>query len=113
MALADHSSAIRCATTFGRGSGHVQWAVVVTVIPVRMMQVPIHQVIDVITVRYSRMLTVRAVNVVFVMALAVVCDASVGVGVRDRYDVLVVVAFMGAVQVPVVQVSHMVPVSDG
>ena len=86
---------------------------VVAVIPVGMMQVPFHQVIDVIPVRYGRMPAVRAMNVVVVVALAVVHDASVGVGVRDRYDMLVVMAFMGAVQVPVVQVPYMVPVSNG
>ncbi len=113
MAYADHSAAIRCGTTLGRSSGQGQRAVVVAVIPVGMMQVPFHQVIDVITVRYGRMSTVRAVNVVFVMTLAVVDDAPVRVDVRNRYDMLVVVIFMGAVQVPVVQVSNMVPVLNG
>ena len=94
-------------------SGDVQRAVVVTVIPVGMMQVPFHQVIDVIAVGHGRMTTVRAVNVIFVVALAVVSDASVGVGVRDRDDMFVVVVFMGAVQVPVVQISDVVPVLDG
>jgi hypothetical protein len=55
--------------------------VVVTVIPVGMMQVPVHQVIDMITMRHYRMPTVRAVNVIFVVAFAVVGDAPVGVGV--------------------------------
>ncbi len=54
------------------------------------------------------MSTVRAVNVVFIVALANVMNAPGGVGVRDRDDMLVVVAFLGAVQMPVVQVSHMV-----
>ncbi len=93
-------------------SGRGQRAVVVTVIPVGMVQMPVDQVIDMIIVRYRRMTTVRAMNVVFVVALAFVGDAAVGVGVRDRDDVFVIVIFMGAVQVPVVQVSHMVPVPD-
>ena len=86
---------------------------VVAVIPVRMMQVPVHEVIDVIPVGYGRMPTVRAMNVVFVVALADVMNAPRRVDVRDRYNMLVVVAFMDAVQMPVVQVSHMVSVSYG
>ena len=78
-----------------------------------MMQMPVYQVIDVITMRHSRMPTVRAVNMVFIVAFAVVGNAPVGVGVRDRYDMLVVVAFMRAVQVSAVQISHMVAVLDG
>ena len=113
MAYADHSAAIRCGTTFGRSSGQAQRAVVVTVIPVGMMQMPVYQVIDVITMRHSRMPTVRAVDMVFIVAFAVVGNAPVGVGVRDRYDMLVVVAFMRAVQVSAVQISHMVAVLDG
>ncbi len=78
-----------------------------------VMQVPVYQVIDVITVGYGRMPTVRPMNVIFVVALADVVNAPGGVGVRDRYNMLVVVAFMGAVQMPVVQISHMVPVFYG
>lgn len=86
---------------------------VVTVIAVGMMQVPIHQVIDVITVRYCWMPTVRAMGMVSVVALAVVSDATLRVGARDLDDVLVVMAFVSAVKVSVVQVSHVVSVLDG
>lgn len=82
-------------------------------IPVRMMQVPIDQVINVIAVRYGRMPAVRTMNVVCVMPLAVVGDATVGVRVRDRNDMLVVMVLMGAVEMPVMQVSHMVAVING
>ncbi len=82
-------------------------------IAVRMMQVPIHQVIDVIAVRHCRMSAVRAVDVIRVMALAVVRDASVRVGIRDLYDVLVVMILMGAVEVPVVQIPDMIAMLDG
>ena len=94
-------------------SGQLNGAVVVTVLAVRVMQVSVHQVIDVITVRYRRMPTVRAVDVICVVALAVVSHAAVGVGARDLDGVFVVVVFMGAVKVPVVQVPHMVSVLDG
>ncbi len=82
-------------------------------IPMRVMQVAIDQVIDVVAVRYSRMPAIRAVDVVFVVALAFVMNAPGGVDVRNGDDVLVVMVFMGTVQVPVVQVPHMVPVPDG
>ena len=78
-----------------------------------MMQVPVDQVVDVITVRHRRMPAVRAVNVVRFVALAVVGDATVGVNARDLDDVLVVVVFMGAVKVPVMQIADMVSVLHG
>ena len=86
---------------------------VVAVVAVGMVQVPVHQVINMITMRYGRMPAIRSVNVVFVVTLAYVVNAPGGVFVRDRYDMLVIVVLMGAVQVPVVQVSHMVTVFHG
>ena len=94
-------------------SGRVQRAVVVAMIPMRMMQVPIHQVVDVIAVRYRGMAAARAMRVVGVVTFAVVGNAAVGVCARDLDDVLVVVVLMGAMQMPVMQVAHMVPVLDG
>ncbi len=77
------------------------------------MQVSVDQVIDVITMGYGRMPTARAMNVIFVVAFADVMNAPGGIGVRDRYNMLVVVAFVAAVQMPIVQVSHMVTVFYG
>lgn len=94
-------------------SGKAQRAVVVTVLAVGVMQVTVHQVVDMITVRHRRMPAVRAVYMIRVVAFALVCDTSVGVGLRDRDDVLVVVVFVGAMKMPVVQVAHMVLVLDG
>lgn len=85
---------------------------VVAVITMRMMQVPVHQVADVVAVGNRRVSAVRAVNVVCIMAPAVVGGAAVGVGFRDRDGVLVVVAVMRAVEVPVVQVPHVVAVPN-
>jgi hypothetical protein len=87
--------------------------VVVTVLAVGVMQVTVHQVVDMITVRHRRMPAVRAMDMIRVVAVAFMFDASVGVGLRDRDDVLVVVVFMGAMKVPVVQIAHMVLVPDG
>ena len=81
-------------------------------IAVRVVEVTVHEVVNVIAVRNGRMPTARTVDVVRIVALAVVPGATVGVFARDVDDVLVVVVFMGAVQVPVMQVTNMVPVLD-
>ncbi len=94
-------------------SGKAQRAVIVAMVAVRMMQMPVYQVVDVIAVRHCGMTAIRAVHVIGVVALAVVRDASVRVRIRDLYDVLVVVVVVGAVQVPVVQVPHVVLMLDG
>ena len=67
-----------------------------------MVQVPVHQVTNVIAVRHGRMSAVRPVNVLRVVTIAVVRDTPVRVYVRDFDGMFVVVVFMGAVQVPVV-----------
>ena len=86
---------------------------VVAVIAMRMVQVPIHQVIDVIAVRHRGVSAIRAVNVFFVVALAIVSNTPVRILLRYLDDVLVVVVFMGAVKVPVVKVAHVVTVLHG
>ena len=86
---------------------------IVAMIAVRMVQMPVHKVIDVITVWYRRMSTVRSVYVTGVVAFAVVRDATVGIDVGHGDAVFIVVIFMGAVQVPVVQVTDVVTVLHG
>jgi len=83
--------------------------VVVAVISVGMVQVPIHEVIDVIAVRYRRVPTARTMDVVFVVSLTVVGDAPGRIGVGHRDDMLVVVRLMSAMKMPVVEVSNVVP----
>ena len=95
------------------GSGQLHWTVIVAVIAVRMVQMPIHQVVDVIAVRHRRVPAARSVHVARVVAGAVVRHASVGVGLRDLDAMLVVVIVVRAMQVPVVQVPHMISVPDG
>ena len=94
-------------------SDELQWPVIVAMPIVGMMQVPIHQVIDVIAVGHGRVPAARAVHVIRVMPLAVVRCALGGIGIRDLDDVLVVVVVVGAVEVPVVQVAHVVAVLYG
>jgi hypothetical protein len=54
--------------------------VVVAVVAVLMMQVPVDQVVDVITVGYCRVSAVRAVDMVRVMATALVGSTALGIG---------------------------------
>jgi hypothetical protein len=54
--------------------------VVVTVIAVRTMRVPLHQIFDVVAVGKRGVSTVRSVDVGCSMGCAVVKDASLGVG---------------------------------
>ena len=86
---------------------------VVAVVTVRVMQMAINQVVDMVTVRYRGVAATRAVNVIRIMAFTSMCCASVGVQIGYLNAVLVIVAVMGAVQVPVVQIAHMVVVLDG
>lgn len=72
-----------------------------------MMQVSIHQVIEVIPVRYRLMAAVHAVNVRLVMAGAFVARRAF-LGIRRAYlDAVVVhMVAVGVVQVPIVKVVH-------
>ena len=86
---------------------------VVAVVTVRVMQMAVNQVVDMVTMRYRGMAAPRAVNVIRIMAFTSMRCATVGVQIGYLYAVLVVVAVMGAVQVPVMQIAHMVVVLDG
>lgn len=81
-------------------------------IAVRVVQVAIHQVVHVVPVRHRRMPAVRAMNVRVVVRGAVVGDAAAGIRVRDGEPMLVVVVLVGAVQMPVVEVAGVIPVSN-
>jgi hypothetical protein len=86
--------------------------VVVAVAAVGVVQVPVHEVVDVIAVRHRRMPTVGTVNVIACMACALVGVTGGRVCVRDSNHVFVIVIFVGAVQVAIVQVTNMVAVLD-
>jgi hypothetical protein len=86
----------------------LQLAVIVAVGAMGMMQVSIHQVIEVIPVRHRLMPTVHAVNVRFVMTGTLVARrAFLGI-CRGHLDAVVVhVVAVSMVQVPIVKVVHM------
>ena len=81
---------------------------VVAVIAVGVVQVTVHQVADVVPMGNSRVPAVGSVNMVGVVASTVVLPASIRVLVRDFNYMLVVVVFMGTVEVSVVKVAHVI-----
>jgi len=72
-----------------------------------VMQVPIHQVIEVIPVRYRLMAAIRAVNVRFIVSGTFVAWRAF-LGIRRGYlDAVVVhMVAMGVVEVPIVKVVN-------
>jgi hypothetical protein len=88
--------------------------VVVAVVAVWVVQVTIHQIVGVVAVRDGLVATPLAVDVVRVVAAAVMVGrAGSRVAVRDLDDVLIDMVTMGMVQVPIMQVVDVPIVLDG
>ena len=88
-------------------------AVIVAVATMRVMQVSPDEIIRVVTVRHRLVSASFAMLVVCLVAFAAVARRTcIGIGVRHRQGVLIVVTCMLMVQVPVVQVVGMVAVLD-
>ena len=86
---------------------------VVAVPLVRVMQVSVHEVVDVVSVRYRLVPTARTVHVGRVVAPArVIGGAGRGMGFVHLDPMLVEVAVVRMVEVPVVQIVHVVLVLD-
>lgn len=83
---------------------------IVAMIAVRVVQVSVHQVIDVVAVRDRRMSAARPVDVFLVVTRTHVSDATVGVSTADLDRMFVVVILVGAVEVTVVKVADVVSV---
>ncbi len=82
-------------------------------ISVGVMQVPVHQIVDVIAVGDRLVSASGAVLVAIVVRAARVIGRAVrGVGAADRQLVLVDVVRVRMVQVPIVQVVGMTVVAD-
>ena len=91
----------------------VERAVVVAVPLVRAMQVPVHEVIDVVSVRYRLVPAARPVHVGRVVPPACVTGRARGrMGFVHLDPVLVEVAVVRMVKVPVVQIVHVALVLD-
>lgn len=96
----------------GIASNDLDHSVVVTVIPVRMMQMPIHQVVNVIAMRYGRVTTVWSMHMIIVMTFALVRRAGVRIDFRNRNYVLVVMILVSTVQMAIVQIADVITVLD-
>jgi len=89
----------------------VQGAVVVTVVAMWVMQMTIHEVVDVVAVRDRIMAAAGAMHVRLIVPTAIVVRrAPIGIGRRHFDHMLVHVVTMRMVQMPVVEIVHMVAV---
>ncbi len=89
-------------------------AVVVAVAAMRVMQVSTDEIVRVITMRYCFVSAIRAMFVIVGVAFTTVAGrACVGIGVRHRQGMLIVMTTMLMVKVPVVQIVGVVAVLDG
>lgn len=78
-----------------------------------MMQMAIHQIVDMVAVRHCFMTTSGAVDVIGgVGSAGMIGSAGVGVGLADCQDMLVDVAFMRGVKVTVMDVVDVPLVLD-
>src|SRR5258708_35234058 len=81
--------------------------------PVRMVQVTLHHVIDVIPVWHPVVAAVCPVHMVLWMMTAVMLGCAVrGVRCANRQDMVINVIAMDVMQMPIVQIVGMVAVSD-
>ena len=96
-----------------RSGGH-QRAVIVAMVAMRMMQVAVDEVADVIAVRHGFMPAVRAMLVILcVSGTGMLRRAAVRVRGRNLDHVLIDVAVVHMVQVAVMQIVDMARVLDG
>ena len=87
---------------------------VVAVVAVRMVQVAVDEIVDMIAVRNLRVATIRAVDVPRLMAAALVMGrAFIGVRRSHRQHALINMVAMVMMQVTVVQVINVSVVLDG
>ena len=87
---------------------------VITVRPVWMVEMPVHQVVHVIAVRHPLVSAAARVDVILGMAAAAVlgCAACLVRGTH-RQDVIVNVIAVHVMEMPIVEVVGMVAVLDG
>ena len=89
-------------------------AVVVAVVAMRMMQVPVDQIVDVVAVRHCLVSASGPVLMPRLMTFAAVLRrAALGVLGRDLDHVLVDMVRVRVMQMPVVQIVDMIAVAHG
>jgi hypothetical protein len=82
--------------------------VVIAVIAMRMMQMPVHKIVHMITVRNRFMATVRSVDMARLMAPTLVFRRT-GIGIRRRYldHMLIHMITVDMVKMAVMDIVHM------
>ena len=99
-----------------RGRGFAQnrdRAVIIAVVAVRMVQMAIHDVIDMIAVRHGFVAATVAVQVARLVAIAVVRHATAGILGGHFEAMLIVMALVRMVQMAVVNVVNMAVMLNG
>jgi len=91
---------------------NLQRPMIVAMSIVRMVQMAVHQIIQVVAVRNGGVAAVGSVNMFPVVAFSSQ-RAFVGVGVTDRNDVFIHMVAVRMVQMAVVQIIHVPLVHDG
>jgi hypothetical protein len=87
---------------------------VVAVRAVRMVEMPVHQVVDMVAVGHRLMAAARSVPVLAIMVAAIMVGrAPVRIAPSDLDRVLVDMPLVGMMEVPVVQVVDMIAMLDG
>ncbi|HET6320840.1 MAG TPA: hypothetical protein VFF87_02205 [Hyphomicrobium sp.] len=87
---------------------------VVAMVAVRMVQVAVDEIVDVVAMRHRFVSAARTMHVPWLMAgAAVLGRAAIGVAIGHFDHVLMHVVAVGMVQVPIVQVIDVVTVADG
>jgi hypothetical protein len=79
-----------------------------------MVEMPVDQIVHMVAMGHCLMTAARSVPVLAVMAAAVVVGrAALGIVRPDVDHVLVDMALMGMMEVPIVQVVHVIAMLDG
>jgi hypothetical protein len=88
--------------------------VVVAVVAMRMVQVAIDEVIDVVAMRHGFMTATRSMNMAFAMSRALMLRrAPVGVGGRNLDHMLIDMPVVHVVQMTIMQVIDVAIMADG
>ena len=95
-------------------SGHLERPVVVAVVPVRVMEMTVDEIVDVVAVGHRLVSAAGAVDMALLVTGASVLGGAGGrIPLAHLDHVLVHVVAVGVVEVAVVEIVHMVTVLDG
>lgn len=92
-------------------SNDLQRAVIVAVIVVDVVQMAVHQVIEMIPMRHRRVSACRSVDVIFIMAIKS-WTALGGIRAADGHGVVLQLSGLRVFQMTIAKIIHMTLVSD-